>query len=299
VNTSDDARQAAGNTAARGGGRLRPIAMIVIFDVAGPLAAYNVLRPAGLTAVTALLASGVFPALGVTIGAIRHRRLDVAGAVVLAGIIVGTVLGLVSHSARLVLAEGSVPTAVFGVACLGSLWARRPLMYSFALEFIGPDTAKGREMTGLWQYEGFRRVFRVITAVWGVAFLLEAALRVVIVYNTPAGTALAISKVTPFLFAVIMSAWTAAYGARQKKKGERMAAGTSQIPGPSQVSPRRRRSPGRLRDAVAACRGDAESPRPYDPGPYHRIRDQKAAGIVFHGLRPVRAPGRRPAVLLL
>jgi hypothetical protein len=237
VKTSDDARQAADQTATGGDGRLRSIAMIVIFDVAAPLAAYSLLRSAGLTAVTALLASGVFPALGVTINVVRHRRLDVIGAVVLAGIIVGTVLGLVSHSARLVLVEGSVPTAVFGLACLGSLGARRPLMFSFALEVIGSGTAKGREMTGLWQYEGFRRIFRVITIVWGVGFLLEAALRVVIVFNTPAGTALAISKVTPFLFAGIMSAWTAAYGARQKKKGERMAAGTRQIPGPGQVSP--------------------------------------------------------------
>jgi hypothetical protein len=166
----------------------------------------------------------VFPALGVAIGVIQHRRLDVVGAVVLAGIIVGTVVGLASHNARLVLVEGSVPTAVFGMACLGSLWARRPLMFSLAREFTGPDTTRGQEMTRLWQYEGYRRVFRVITAVWGVAFLIEAALRVVIVYNTSAGTALAISKVTPFVFAAIMCAWTVAYGTRQKRKGERMAA---------------------------------------------------------------------------
>jgi hypothetical protein len=84
-------------------------------------------------------------------------------------------------------------------------------------------------MTRLWQYEGYRRVFRVITAVWGVAFLIEAALRVVIVYNTSAGTALAISKVTPFVFAAVMSAWTIAYGTRQRKKGERMAAATGEV----------------------------------------------------------------------
>ena len=79
-------------------------------------------------------------------------------------------------------------------------------------------------MTRLWQYEGYRRVFRVITVVWGVAFLLEAALRVVIVYNTSTGTALAISKATPFVFFAIMSAWTVAYGTHHKRKGERMAA---------------------------------------------------------------------------
>jgi intracellular septation protein A len=223
MDSGSDARQSAGTAAAKGG-QIRSIAMIVIFDVAAPLVAYQFLRSAGMSAVTALLLSGVFPALHVIINVIRHRRLDVVGALVLAGIAVGTVLGLVSHNARLVLVEGSVPTAVFGVACLGSLWARHPLMFSFAREFTGPDTAKAQEMTRLWQYEGYRRVFRVITVVWGVAFLLEAALRVVIVYTTSTGTALAISKATPFVFFAIMSAWTVGYGTYHKRKGERMAA---------------------------------------------------------------------------
>ncbi|MGH3179381.1 MAG: VC0807 family protein [Streptosporangiaceae bacterium] len=196
----------------------------MIFYVAAPLAAYSLLRSAGMTAVTALLLSGVFPAAGVAIGIIRHRRLDVAGALVLAGIMVGTVLGVVSHSARLVLVEGSVPTAVFAVGCLGSLRAPRPLIYSLALEFIGPDTAKGREMTLFWQHEGFRRSFRVITAVWGAGFLVEAGLRVVVVYNTSPGTALAISNVTPFVWGGAFAAWTVAYGAHQKRKNDRLAA---------------------------------------------------------------------------
>src|SRR5215475_5213691 len=54
------------------GGRLRSISRIVIFDIAAPLAAYYLLRSAGLTAVEALLISGVFPALGVGIGALQN-----------------------------------------------------------------------------------------------------------------------------------------------------------------------------------------------------------------------------------
>jgi len=204
--------------------RLRSVATIVIFDIAAPLATYSLLRSDGLSTVTALVLSGAFPALGVAIDFIRHRRLDVVGALVLAGIAVGTVLGLVSHSARLVLAEGSVPTGIFGVACLGSLRRPRPLMYSFALEFTGPETPEGREMIRLWQYDGYRRVLRVITLAWGAGFVLEAALRIVIAYNTPAGTALVISKITPWLWIAALSAWTVGYGAHQKKKGERQAA---------------------------------------------------------------------------
>src|SRR5437763_2098276 len=198
MDTSSDASWTAEPAAAKGGW-LRSITTIVIVDIALPLATYSALRSVGLTVVMALVLSGVFPALSVTFAAIRHRRLEVVGALVLAGIVVGAVLGLVFASARLVMVEGSVPTAVFGVGCLGSLWAR-PLMFGFALEFIGPDSAKGREMTELWHYDGYRSVWRVITAAWGAGFLLEAALRVIVIYTASTGTALAISKVAPFLF---------------------------------------------------------------------------------------------------
>jgi hypothetical protein len=63
VDTSGDARRTTGATAAKGS-RLRSVAIIVIFDIAAPLAAYNVLRSAGQPAVTALLLSGVFPSSG-------------------------------------------------------------------------------------------------------------------------------------------------------------------------------------------------------------------------------------------
>jgi hypothetical protein len=186
--------------------------------------AYRVFRSAGMSTVSALILSGVFPAIGVAVDVIRHRRLDAVGALVLTGIIVGTVVGLASGNARLVLLEGSVPTGVFGLLCLGSLLTSRPLMYRVALELTGPDSAQGREMAGLWKHHEFRHLFRVISAVWGAGFLCEAALRVVIVERTSTGTALAISKVMPFVVAGILAAWTAAYGALQRRKNDRRQA---------------------------------------------------------------------------
>ena len=50
------------------------------------------------------------------------------------------------------------------------------------------------------------------------------------------GTALASSKVTPFVWVAVLSAWTLAYGARQKRKGEQQAA-ASEIPGTSSADP--------------------------------------------------------------
>jgi hypothetical protein len=204
--------------------RFLNLAMIAVFDIAGPLVAYSLLRSAGQSTVTALVLSGAFPALGVAAGLIRRRRVDAIGVLVLAGIAIGTAVGLLSGDPRLVLIEGSVPTAVFGLLCLGSLWGRRPLIYRFAIEFIGPDTPKGQDFESLWQYPGFRHAFRLYTVVWGVAYLAEAATRVIIIETTSTGTALTVSKVMPYVVGAAIVGWMIAHGRHARREGERLAA---------------------------------------------------------------------------
>ena len=205
-------------------GRLVSLAKIAVFDLVGPLVTYSVLRSAGMGTVGALVLSGVVPALGVLLGVARHRRVDVVGVLVLVGIAVGTVLGLASGSARLVLLEGSVPTAVFGAVCLGSLWTARPLMYRFAIELIGADTPKGRDFADKWRYIGFRHAFRVTTVVWGVAYLAEAMARVLIVESTSTGSALVLSKAMPYGVAAVLAVWNVTYARRSHRAGERLGA---------------------------------------------------------------------------
>jgi hypothetical protein len=198
--------------------------MIAIFDIGGPLLAYHLLQSNGFSPVAALILSGLLPVVGMVIGFVAHRRVDAVGALVLAGIIVGAVLGLVSHNPKLVLDEGSVATGVFGLICLGSLATDRPMMYRLALEFMGPDTERGREFADLRQYREFRHAFVVITVVWGASYVAEAAARVVIVQDTSAGTALTISKVLPYAVATVLILWNVGYGRHKKRQGERLAA---------------------------------------------------------------------------
>jgi hypothetical protein len=195
--------------------------MILVFDLGGPLLVYSLLRSDGLSAVAALILSGIPPALGIVIGAVVDRRLDIIGVVVLAGLLVGTVAGLVSNNARLYLVEGAVPSLVFALACLFSLRSAKPLIYRFAVELLGRDTPKGREVVGAWQYPGFRRAFRVITAAWGIAYLIEVGVRLVVIESTSTGIALLFSKLIPYVCAFALSLWTLAYGEHEKKKAER------------------------------------------------------------------------------
>ena len=202
--------------------------MILVFDLGGPLLAYSLLRSGGMSTVAALIISGIFPALGIAVGALVDRRLDIIGVVVLAGLVVGTVLGLISNNARVYLVEGAVPSLVFALACLGSLGASKPLIYRFAVELLGPDTPKGRDVVGAWQYPGFRRAFQVITAAWGIGYLIEVAARLVVVETTSTGIALLFSKLVPYVFALGLSVWTLVYGEHEKRKAEQLASAAAE-----------------------------------------------------------------------
>jgi hypothetical protein len=205
--------------------------MILVFDLAGPLIIYSLLHSAGMSTVAALIISGISPASGIVIGAVVDRRLDIIGVVVLGGLVVGTVAGLISHNARLYLLEGAVPSLVFAVACLVSLRTSKPLIYRFAVEILGPDTQKGREVVGAWQYRGFRRAFGVITLTWGVAYLVEVAARLVVVGIASTGPALFFSKLVPYGCAICLSIWTLIYGEREKNKAAAAAGDAGTSPG--------------------------------------------------------------------
>ena len=210
--------------------------MILVFDLGGPLLAYTLLRSGGMSTVAALIISGIFPALGIAIGALVDRRLDIIGVVVLAGLVVGTVAGLVSNNARLYLVEGAVPSLVFALACLVSLRSSKPLFYRFAVELLGPDTPKGRDVVGAWRYPGFRRAFQVITAAWGAAYLVEVAARLAVVETTSTGIALLFSRLIPYIFAFALSLWTLVYGEHEKKNAEQLAAAVGDPGTPAAVA---------------------------------------------------------------
>lgn len=217
----DEGRPAA---AAASGGRRTSLLSLAFFDVGGPLAVYYSLRAAGTSTVVALVVSGLLPAVGIGLSVRRHRRVDAVGVVVLFGILVGTAAGLISGSARLVLIDGTVPTAVLGVVCFGSLLTSRPFMFRVALQFTGADSAQGRDFEIMWQHHaGFRRSFSVITVVWGMAFIAETVAQIAIIEYASASTAKTTSNLMPIAVAALTVAWTVLYGRRQQLRAERAA----------------------------------------------------------------------------
>ena len=76
-----------------------------------------------------------------------------------------------------------MPTAVFGLLCLGSLWSRRPLIYRFAARVMGADTPRGRTSRA-YVATPDSAMPSGSSLVWRMAYLAEAAARVIIVETT-------------------------------------------------------------------------------------------------------------------
>ncbi|WP_410598870.1 VC0807 family protein [Amycolatopsis sp. lyj-90] len=212
-------------------GSRNPALTLLLWDVALPLAAYYGLRLAGQSEQVSLLAGAAIAAFRIAWAAVRDRSFD-GFAALLAGVLgVGLVLSLFTGDARFLLLKESFGTATAGIVLLVSCFSRTPMML-IAVR-AGSSVAKRAEIDRLaGEVPGFRRAFTRMSAVWGVALLLEAVVRVPLVYTLSADVMNGLSVV--LLIAVIggLSLWSVRYA------GKVLATGGGQ-PGPRTPAPLR------------------------------------------------------------
>ncbi len=179
---------------------------------------------------TALLIATTFP-LGKSIfDLIRRGQLDPISIVVLLGIATDCVALLFGGSARLLLVRESLFTGAFGLACFVSLLLPRPMMFYFARHFIaGVDPERQARFNSGWQLPEVRFAHRLITTVWGCAFVGELIVRIFLIYNVSAATVLIVSPVLLGTLTVVTMIWAFSYGHRVRL---RALAQLAQLPNP-------------------------------------------------------------------
>jgi intracellular septation protein A len=188
----------------------------MLFNIALPIVTFSVLTSRGMGNVPALVLSGVWPLVELVISYARTRHADEFSIMILIFLVVGIVASLAFNSARLLLIKDSAVTGLFGIVLLASLLFPRPLMFYFGRKFATDGTPeKVAWWNGLWQYEGFRRGQRILTIVWGLAFLGEAVLRIVLSYILSTGTMVVISNTLPYAVLATLIFGTISYGKRR------------------------------------------------------------------------------------
>jgi hypothetical protein len=198
------------------------IILSILLGGVAPFVIYALLQP-HTTEIRALIAAAVAPLLLNVISFIRKRSLDVFGVFILAGIVVAIAAALLGGSTKIILVRDSFITGATGLVFLASLLYHRPLIYYFSMHFsTGDDPKRRAEWAQNWSYPYFRYIMRLMTAVWGVATLVEALARGYLVFRLPTQTFLAVSPFVQYGILGGTIAWTIWYARHAQRIAERM-----------------------------------------------------------------------------
>jgi hypothetical protein len=195
----------------------KPIVLSLAWDIALnasiPTSCYFVSKwLVSSSEVTALLIATTYPALKSIYDLLRQRELNPVTATVLLGIVAGVFAFLLGGDPRMLLIRESLFTGGFGILCLISLGFTRPVMFYFSRYFIaGKDPERRAIFEARAQSPPFRRGIQLVTAVWGVLYVGEFAIRVILVYTLPAPFVLSISPFMIGAATILAVAWTFRY----------------------------------------------------------------------------------------
>ncbi|WP_369356132.1 VC0807 family protein [Streptomyces sp. cg2] len=166
----------------------RRLAAQLLFELVLPLGSYYGLRAVGLDQWLAMAVGGVLLLPWIVHGMVRQRRVEAMAVFTLSLVVVGTLLTLVTGSPRVIMIRDSWVTAAIGLWVLGTLLTRRPFIMTASRGIVVAKVGEAGlvEWEARWDAEPrFRHHLRLVTAVWGAVFLLDAVLRVVLAYTIP------------------------------------------------------------------------------------------------------------------
>lgn len=186
------------------------------WDVGLPLVGYYAMHALGASDRTALLVATLAAGLRLVRVAVRSRRVTWFGALMLAVFGIGLVLAFVGGDPRFILLKDSFTTGGVGLVFLASLLGARPLTFS---AYQSWQPAAAAELDARWdQVAGIRHTFRVSSVVWGIGLLVEAALRVPLIYALPIDVAVGASTGMQVVAFVLLGGWNTVYAIRAQRR---------------------------------------------------------------------------------
>lgn len=186
-------------------------------DVGAPLALFYGLRLLGVNQWLALVLGGLLPVMRIGYTVVTQRRVDRLALFTLSLVGCGTGLALLTGDPRLLLARESYFTALIGLWIMSTLLARRPFLFEATLPLLPEETAQS--WLDDWDSSPqFRRVLRIMTVAWGLAFLIDAAARVVMAYTLPVDSVPLLSVLLLVVMLIAVVQLSKAYGRRLMRR---------------------------------------------------------------------------------
>jgi hypothetical protein len=193
----------------------------MLVEVGLPVLTYYGLHAVGISDYRALLAATVVAGLRLAFVALRNRKLDGFAAFMMAVFAVGLALSFVTGDARFMLAKDSVGTTIAGLIFLGTCVVGRPLSFYAAQRFAATAGRSQTWWNDKWQTSpAFRHGFRVMSLTWGVGLLVEAAVRIPLIYVLPIDLMVGLSTVLQLAAFALLITWNVWYARRMRARSQ-------------------------------------------------------------------------------
>jgi hypothetical protein len=215
-------------------------------SVVAPTSAYLILHMAfGLSSLWSLVVGAAVAAAATLYDSMRRRRLNIVGIFVLTDLATSAVLIAVTHSPRVLLFKPAVSIGIIGLGLLATCGYGRPMGYLTTMPAITRGDSKRTEAYEYaWATSAqFRLRLRVMTAAWGIAFLVDTAIRVYLA----ATSSITEAVVVPHVIGAVLIAAAVAVTAIQARAVQRIVndlAGRG-LPGPQRATTKKDAEPGR------------------------------------------------------
>jgi intracellular septation protein A len=203
--------------AARAWNVVRQGSVEIVVNVVAPFAIY-VYFDKTLGDVKALLASSLPPIAWSVIGFARTRKVDAVSLLVLSGIALSLVAFVGGGSVRFLQLRENLVTALIGLVFLGSALVGKPLIYQLARASMARQSpVKVREFEQLRTNAGFRHAMFLMTLVWGVGLLAQAALACALVFAMSIRSYLVVGPIVSYACLGALALWTFWYSKRRRR----------------------------------------------------------------------------------
>ena len=200
------------------------LAVEVLVNILLPLLVFDWARPA-CGEVGALIVSSAPPLVWSGVEFLRHRRADALSVLALAGIALSLLAFLGGGGVRFLQLREKLVTALIGMVFLGSVAIGRPLIYPLARAgLVRRSPGELAEFDGWRGKPVFERTMTLMTLVWGIGLVSEAAVCSALVFLLPVRTYLVVGSALGYGTMGGLGLWNVWFSRRQRRIGRALAA---------------------------------------------------------------------------
>lgn len=208
--------------------------LVTAVEIGGSIGLFHLAQRMGASNVASYLIGSVAPVVGGFMVWAKARKFSGASAAIFSFTALSAVIALIGSTApKALLYKDCAVTALIGLIFLGScVLARKPLAFYMAQRYGTDGTHDGMAIfDAMWDmYRDFRTCMYVISYLWAVLFLVQAAGTALIIHQTGYSTAYNYDQILPAVATGLGIVGSMAIGRYFRNKGEARGTAANALP---------------------------------------------------------------------